>query len=193
MKNSFRRYGIRFFDILFAFSGLVGLLPLIVVIVTALLIVDGRPVIFSQVRVGKNNKNFVIYKFRTLPRSTDNVATHMLEAVNLSRVSLFLRSSKLDEVPQLLNVLLGEMSLVGPRPCLPTQTELINQRMANSIDSALPGITGYAQVNNVDMSNPSRLVQYDKKTVVDLNFSSYFRLLLLTVVGRGGGDVFNAK
>jgi len=102
-----------------------------------------------------------------------------------------LRRSKLDELPQLWNVLKGEMSLVGPRPCLPSQTELIAARERLGVYAVRPGITGLAQVNGIDMSTPELLAKTDAHMMRTLNLGHYLRYLVQTVVGKGGGDAIN--
>jgi O-antigen biosynthesis protein WbqP len=100
----------------------------------------------------------------------------------------FLRRTKLDELPQLWNVLKGEMSLVGPRPCLFNQEALIAARQDKGVLDVLPGITGLAQVNGIDMSDPERLAEWDERMLQQLTIVDYFKYLILTVVGRGSGD-----
>jgi lipopolysaccharide/colanic/teichoic acid biosynthesis glycosyltransferase len=116
------------------------------------------------------------------------VATHLADTSSVTRLGHFLRRTKLDELPQLWNVLRGDMSLVGPRPCLFSQKELIAARSARGVFNARPGITGLAQVNDIDMSTPELLAEMDAKMLKDLNIASYFRLILMTVFGKGFGD-----
>ena len=136
--------------------------------------------IFSQLRVGKNKKVFRIYKFRTLPVNVNpNLPTHTLHDVKLSAFYSFLRLSRLDELPQLLNIIRGELSLVGPRPCLTTQYSIIDLREKNKIFKVLPGITGYAQICSVDMSDPDNLIKHDMP-VKNLSMKFYFEMLIST-------------
>jgi len=104
-----------------------------------------------------------------------------------------LRRTKLDELPQLWNVLKGEMSLVGPRPCLFNQTELISERASRDVFDARPGITGLAQVNNIDMSTPKLLAETDARMLQEMTASAYFKYIFMTVGGKGAGDVVKAK
>jgi lipopolysaccharide/colanic/teichoic acid biosynthesis glycosyltransferase len=116
------------------------------------------------------------------------VATHLADAAAITRWGSFLRQSKLDELPQLWNVLKGEMSLVGPRPCLLSQCELIAERDSQGIFSARPGITGLAQINGIDMSNPKLLAEVDACMLQNLNMRTYFAYIIKTIVGAGRGD-----
>jgi lipopolysaccharide/colanic/teichoic acid biosynthesis glycosyltransferase len=151
------------------------------------LLESGSPLFFQQ-RVGKNQKLFTLVKFRSMTPNTKSVGTHQIDAASVTRMGNFLRKYKLDELPQLFNVLLGQMSLVGPRPCLPNQTELIIERSKRGVFEALPGITGLAQVNHVDMSTPRRLARYDRLMIERLNSRLYGKLIIATALGKGRGD-----
>jgi len=118
---------IRIIDFLASFFGLMLLLPVIFILYLIGLFDTGSP-IFKQKRVGKNQKPFTLYKFRTMNISTKSVATHLADKSDVTKFGSFLRKTKLDELPQLMNVLKGDMSLVGPRPCLYNQEELISER-----------------------------------------------------------------
>ena len=119
---------------------------------------------------------------------TESLATHLVENTKITNLGGMLRKTKLDELPQLWNVLRGDMSLVGPRPCLPSQSELINIRQKYDLYKYLPGITGLAQINGIDMSNPTLLANTDYKMMRNLNLNKYFYYLLLTFFGSGFGD-----
>ncbi|WP_237748668.1 sugar transferase [Nitrincola nitratireducens] len=147
----------------------------------------GSP-IFRQTRVGRNLQPFTLVKFRTMKPETASVATHLANSSDITPFGHFLRRTKLDELPQLWNVLKGEMSLVGPRPCLFNQQELIQEREALGVFNVPPGITGLAQVNNVDMSTPAKLAAMDQQMIQNLNLRQYFRYIFLTVLGKGQGD-----
>ncbi|RUO19608.1 lipid carrier--UDP-N-acetylgalactosaminyltransferase [Aliidiomarina iranensis] len=178
---------IRFFDFLFSLIGLVVGLPFLVILFVIGLFDTGSP-IFRQERVGRNGKAFTLIKFRTMPVNTASVATHLVNASTVTPFGNFLRRSKLDELPQLWNVLKGEMSLVGPRPCLFNQEELIAERSARGVLEARPGVTGLAQVNDIDMSTPVLLAETDARMLETLNLKDYFKYILMTATGKGQGD-----
>lgn len=178
---------IRFFDILFSSVGLLLLSPFILVLWLIGLFDTGSP-IFSQERVGKLKKPFKLYKFRSMHVHTKSVATHLANSSSITKYGSFLRKSKLDELPQLFNVLLGDMSLVGPRPNLFNQEELIIERDKRGVYNVVPGITGEAQINKIDMSTPERLAEMDAFMTQNLTFRKYFYYIVVTVLGKGSGD-----
>lgn len=178
---------IRILDMLFAFFGLILGSPVLLVLTILGLFDTGSP-FFRQTRVGRHQRPFTLLKFRTMRPDTTSVATHLADASAVTPLGTFLRRSKLDELPQLWNVLRGDMSLVGPRPCLFNQTELIAARADLGVFDARPGITGLAQVNGIDMSTPTLLAETDRKMLAELNITAYFRYLFMTVLGKGSGD-----
>lgn len=178
---------IRFFDVLFALLGLLVGFPVLVILIVVGFFDTGSP-IFIQERVGRNKKAFRLVKFRTMSKDTLSVASHLASSSSITPFGRFLRRSKLDELPQLWNVLQGEMSLVGPRPCLFNQEELIAERESRGVLMARPGITGLAQVNDIDMSTPRLLAETDEKMLAELNLFNYFRYIMLTIRGKGAGD-----
>ena len=178
---------IRLIDFLAAFSGLLLLWPLLLIITIIGLFDTGSP-IFIQTRVGKNQKQFKLIKFRTMSVETKSVASHLASNSSITKFGSFLRKTKIDELPQLINVLKGEMSLVGPRPNLFNQEELIKERDALGVYNVLPGVTGLAQVQNIDMSTPKLLAETDKQMIDTLNIINYFKYILMTVTGSGSGD-----
>lgn len=147
----------------------------------------GSP-LFRQERVGRHQKPFTLVKYRTMRPDTASVATHLADASAVTTMGHFLRRSKLDELPQLWNVLRGEMSLVGPRPCLFSQTELIDERESRGVFNARPGITGLAQINGIDMSTPRLLAETDALMLKEMGLRAYFSFILKTVTGSGSGD-----
>ena len=177
----------RIIDFVAAIVGLFILSPLIIVLLVILYIEHGKP-IFIQTRVGKNQKPFRLVKFRSMSPKAANLPTHEISADLITRTGKFIRATKLDELPQLWNVLKGEMSLVGPRPCLPTQDELISERAKRNVFNIRPGITGPAQVRNIDMSTPKLLAETDEQLVQYLSVAEYLKYVLLTVTGSGQGD-----
>lgn len=183
---------LRLLDFLLAAFGLVCGLPVLLLLLILGFLDTGSP-LFFQARVGKKQGPFTLVKFRTMKPETASVATHLADPSSVTRLGGFLRRSKLDELPQLWNVLLGDMSLVGPRPCLPNQAELIAERAARGVFAARPGITGLAQVQGIDMSTPKLLAETDARMLASLNTAAYVRYILQTVVGRGGGGRVKAK
>ncbi len=149
------------------------------------------PALFRQARVGRNARTFICYKFRTMFVATPQVATHEVSELAVTRVGAVLRRTKLDELPQLFNVIFGQMSLVGPRPCLPNQVELIAERQARGVLSIRPGITGLAQINDIDMSSPTLLAEWDLRYLQERSIWLDARILIGTVLGRGSGDRVN--
>ncbi|WP_166837725.1 sugar transferase [Rheinheimera pleomorphica] len=178
---------IRLLDIIFALCGLVLGFPLLVILTLIGLFDTGSP-IFRQVRVGRHKRPFTLVKFRTMQPDTAHVASHLASSSAITPFGGFLRKTKLDELPQLWNVLWGDMSLVGPRPCLFNQQELIAEREQRGVLNARPGITGLAQVNEIDMSTPVLLAETDAKMLQQLNLANYFKYILQTVAGKGSGD-----
>ena len=167
--------------------GIMALMPLFVFVVLVGIIDTGSP-IFRQTRVGQNKKTFVLIKFRTMKKQTESVPTHLVASGSVTTFGRFLRKTKIDELPQLWNVMKGEMSLVGPRPCLPSQKKLIAHRDKLNVFNVRPGVTGLAQINSLDMSAPEQLAKVDAKMIQKLNTHIYFKLIFLTLLGNGAGD-----
>jgi len=178
---------IRLFDVLFSALGLVFGFPVLLIIYVVGLFDTGSP-LFRQVRVGRNQQPFTLVKFRTMKVDTASVASHLASTSSITPLGGFLRRTKLDELPQLWNVLKGEMSLVGPRPGLFNQEELTAEREALGVYSVRPGITGLAQVNEIDMSTPKLLAQTDAQMIRDMSIAHYFSYIFQTVTGKGAGD-----
>lgn len=183
---------IRLFDLLFSILGILILLPVFLVLLLGGYLDTGSP-IFKQVRVGRNLKPFYLFKFRSMARDIGHMATHLANVHDITPWGRFLRKSKLDELPQLFNVLRGDMSLVGPRPNLFNQVDLINLRIAKNVYSVRPGITGEAQIKNTDMSSPELLARIDANMISGMNLLLYFKIIFLTIFGRGGGDPIQSK
>ena len=178
---------LRLFDLIFSFLGLLLGAPVLLTMYLVGLFDTGSP-LFRQVRVGRYQRAFTLVKFRTMRPDTKSVASHLADASAITRLGAFLRRTKLDELPQLWNVLKGEMSLVGPRPCLFNQSELINERAARAVFDSRPGITGLAQVSNIDMSTPALLAETDAKMLASLTVADYFSYIIQTISGKGAGD-----
>lgn len=178
---------LRVLDVVFATAGLLLLWPLLLLLWLIGLMDTGSP-LFRQERVGQYQRPFVLVKLRTMRPGTASVATHLTSASAVTRYGAFLRRSKLDELPQLWNVLRGDMSLVGPRPCLFNQSELIAERALRGVFSVRPGITGLAQVRGIDMSTPELLACTDAQMLQGLTPLRYLAYIVQTVAGRGRGD-----
>lgn len=178
---------LRSLDVLLSLLGLVLGSPALLVIYVLGLFDTGSP-LFLQQRVGRDKRPFTLVKFRTMRVNTASVATHLADASAVTRFGHFLRRTKLDELPQLWNVFRGDMSLVGPRPGLFNQKELTDARERQGVYTARPGITGLAQVNNIDMSTPELLAETDRRMLESLTVGAYFSYILMTVTGKGGGD-----
>ncbi len=183
---------IRFLDFTFSFLGLIFAFPFLILLTIIGFFDTGSP-IFRQERVGRNKKPFILVKFRTMNVNTASVASHLASASSITPFGHFLRRTKLDELPQLWNVVKGEMSLVGPRPCLFNQEELIEERESRGVLDVRPGITGLAQVNKIDMSTPKLLAETDQKMIRTISLLKYFKYILITVTGKGSGDRVNTK
>ena len=160
----------RIFDIIFSSLGVLILIPFfLILILLSKIYMDKGPIFFIQERVGKNKQPFNLYKFRSMYINTKSVATHLANTSSITPFGRFLRKSKLDELPQLWNVFVGDMSLVGPRPNLFNQEELIHERNSRGVYSVRPGITGLAQINKIDMSTPQLLAETDARMINELN------------------------
>lgn len=167
---------------------LLALSPLLLVLLVAVRLESTGPGLFRQMRVGHRLRHFVCYKLRTMAQGTPEGGTHTIAASAVTRLGRFLRATKLDELPQLWNVACGEMAFVGPRPCLPSQTELVAARDRLGVFEVLPGITGLGQVRGIDMSDPVRLAECDAEYLAKRSFGYDIRLLWCTLLGAGRED-----
>lgn len=154
--------------------------PVLLVAMLAIRTTSTGPAIFSQIRVGRGGALFACRKLRTMYRATPSLPTHEAPAGSVTAVGKVLRATKIDELPQLWNVIKGEMSLVGPRPCLPTQTELIERRKELGVLTALPGITGLAQIKGIDMSDPRLCAETDAVYIKAASIGLDLKILLGT-------------
>lgn len=178
----------RLVDIFSSGFGLIFGLPIFTVVGLIVGMTSKGGSLFRQVRVGQNEKVFTCNKFRTMKSGTSNVGTHEVEESSITAIGSFLRKTKLDEVPQLWNVLVGEMTLVGPRPNLPTQEDVILARRKYGVYKVRPGITGRSQINKIDMSEPVRLAISDSEYIALRSLTMDFSLLVQTILGKGSGD-----
>lgn len=174
----------RFFDIFFGMVAIIVLLPLFAVISLMILISDGRPVLFIQDRVGKDNKLFKIKKFRTMKNGTRNVAKDELHEYDsqVTPIGRFLRKTSLDELPQLFNIVEGTMSFVGPRPLIPEEDEIRQMRLQANVYSVSPGVTGWAQVKGRDFVSNEEKTAYDKEYVERSSLLFDIKILFKTVI-----------
>jgi len=173
---------IRCFDFFFSLISLILLLPLLIIIFFIGLFDNTSP-LFLQKRVGYNLKSFLLFKFRTMPINTRSAGTHLIRNVKLSSFGNFLRRTKIDEIPQLINVLFGDMSLVGPRPCLFNQKKLISERKKRGVYKVKPGITGLSQISGINMKTPTLLAKTDYKMIKEMNLFNYFYYIFRTIFG----------
>lgn len=171
-----------------ALFGLIAASPFVAVAVILIRLDSPGAAIFRQERVGRDRKPFICYKLRTMAAGTKQAGTHEISAASVTEIGRFLRATKLDEIPQLWNVVRGEMAFVGPRPCLPLQTELIHEREIRGVYTITPGITGLGQVRGIDMSDPVRLAEIDAEYLKMRSLALDLRLALQTVRGGGAGD-----
>ena len=161
---------------------LVILSPIFLIVGLLIFIQDGLPVFFKQKRVGVNYSFFYIYKFRTMKKDTPNVATHLLTNPEqyLLKIGALLRKLSLDELPNLINIIKGEMVFVGPRPALYNQDDLMGLRVAVGVDKLIPGITGWAQVNGRDELSLEQKVALEKEYLQKKSLLIDFQILIKT-------------
>jgi lipopolysaccharide/colanic/teichoic acid biosynthesis glycosyltransferase len=166
-------------------------LPALLICVLILLAIrvesPGNP-LFRQWRIGRDRRPFLLLKLRTMARGTAHLPSHEVDTDYITPLGRLLRRTKLDELPQIWNVLVGDMSFVGPRPCLPSQNELIEERERHGALRIRPGITGPAQLAGVDMSQPALLAWIDSEYAAHISFLQDMRILARTVLGAGRGD-----
>lgn len=178
----------RLFDLSLAVLLLVPASLIVAVAAIAVALDSPGPAFFRQIRVGRQRKPFALIKLRTMTHGTRTAASHEISDTAVTRVGSFLRKWKIDELPQIWSVLVGDMSFVGPRPCLPTQELLIAERDRRGVFAMRPGITGPAQLAKVDMSTPVRLAEIDSTYAAQRTFGADLAILAATVAGRGRGD-----
>lgn len=186
-------YGVlkRFFDIILSLVAIIVFSWLLVIIAIAIVVEDKGNILFKQKRIGKNKKEFYIYKFRTMKVSTPkDVPTHLLDNPEsyITKIGGFLRKTSLDELPQLFNILKGDMSIVGPRPALWNQFDLIDLRDKNDSNSVRPGLTGWAQVNGRDELPIDVKAGFDGEYIKKMSIVFDIKIILMTVV-----SVFTSK
>ena len=181
----------RFFDIVLSLVAIIVFSWLLIIIAVAIVVEDKGNILFKQKRIGKNKKEFYIYKFRTMKVSTPkDVPTHLLDNPEsyITKIGGFLRKTSLDELPQLFNILKGDMSIVGPRPALWNQFDLIALRDENGSNSVRPGLTGWAQVNGRDELPIDVKAGFDGEYIKKMSIIFDIKIILMTVV-----SVFTSK
>jgi O-antigen biosynthesis protein WbqP len=178
----------RMFDISASAAGLVILSPLLLLVALAVAVTSRGGIFFVHPRVGRFERTFPCYKFRTMAAHAPVAGSHEVSSQWITPVGKFLRRRKIDELPQLYNVLRGEMSLVGPRPCLPSQDEVIAARRKRDVFTVRPGIAGPAQLASIDMSTPEKLAEADAAYIARRDFLGDLRIIAATIRGRGAGD-----
>ena len=186
-------YGVlkRFFDIILSLVAIIVFSWLLIIIAIAIVVEDKGNILFKQKRIGKNKKEFYIYKFRTMKVSTPkDVPTHLLDNPEsyITKIGGFLRKTSLNELPQLFNILKGDMSIVGPRPALWNQFDLIDLRDKNGSNSVRPGLTGWAQVNGRDELPIDVKAGFDGEYIKKMSIVFDIKIILMTVV-----SVFTSK
>lgn len=169
-------------DIFVATVCIALLSPFLACIAVGVRLSSPGPAIFRQYRVGREGRPFCLFKFRSMPASTGDVASDRLGAIDIGRFGRFIRRTNLDELPQLVNILRGDMSLVGPRPPLPSQLELIEMRKDNGALSCRPGLTGLAQVNSFDGMSVSEKAAYDGQYAAKISFGGDVAIVLKTFI-----------
>lgn len=188
----------RLLDIFASLSAIIILFPVFVAIAIIVLISDGKPVVYRQKRVGKNAELFTIYKFRTMKNGTRLAATNDLKESDNSMIACgsLLRKTSLDELPQLFNILKGDMSFVGPRPLIPEEKEIHQLRKENNIYCVRPGLTGYAQVNGRDKCTIEEKVRLDREYIdkkslafdTKIFFKTFINVFTMSDVVEGGKE-----
>lgn len=174
----------RCFDFVISLIGIIVLSPILLILALIIKCTSPGPILFKQKRIGIDNKEFKIYKFRTMRTDTPNVATHLLKNPEkyITPIGKFMRKTSLDELPQLFNILKGEMSIVGPRPALYNQYDLIEMRTKVNVHTVRPGLTGLAQVSGRDELELDKKVHFDELYLQRQSFFYDLKLIFLTVV-----------
>lgn len=178
----YKLFGKRMLDISIVFIAVICLSPLMIIVALLIKIVDPGPIIFKQNRVGRNGDKFSFFKFRSMPVNTGDLASDEVGQVKLTWVGKMIRRTNIDELPQLLNILKGDMSIVGPRPPIESQDELIEIRKVNGALDLCPGLTGYAQVNSFDGMTVSEKASFDGIYAQDISFLNDVKIILNTVL-----------
>ena len=180
-RKMYRRFGKRILDVLLAAVALIILSPVIWGIAAAIKVGDHGPALFKQRRVGRNAQEFTFLKFRSMPEDSPVVESSAADTLQVTRVGRIIRRTSLDELPQLINIVRGDMSIVGPRPPLAAQTELIELRRANGSIELRPGLTGLAQINSFDGMSPEDKARWDGRYARTVSFLTDATIMVRTV------------
>ena len=178
----YKKIGKRVFDIFIVFSAVAILSPLMLLTAVMIKVFDPGPIIFKQNRIGRNGDSFSFYKFRSMPVNTGDIASDKVGQVQLTWVGKVIRRTNIDELPQLLNILKGDMSIVGPRPPIGNQSELIQIRTENGALELRPGLTGLAQVNSFDGMTVPEKATFDGQYARNISFFEDVKIILNTVL-----------
>ncbi|MGB4298187.1 MAG: sugar transferase [Candidatus Saccharicenans sp.] len=178
--RAYQKWGKRLFDITLSVISLVFLSPLCILISLGILIEDGRPIIFKQKRVGKDGKQFIIYKFRSMAKNLGDIPSAEAKNVYITRVGGVIRRLSLDELPQLVNVIKGDMSIVGPRAPLPSQGRLCQLRKDLGAMGLRPGLTGLAQVNSYDGMPEDEKAKWDSIYAKNISLTTDLSIIMRT-------------
>lgn len=176
------RFGKRFFDITFSIFGAIFLMPFLFFAAIMIKIFDPGPVIFKQKRIGLLGKSFDFYKFRSMPVNTGDIPSDQVGMVKLTWVGRFIRRTNIDELPQLFNILKGDMSIVGPRPPIGSQRELIELRRHSGALNCRPGLTGLAQVSSYDGMKVPEKAALDARYANSISFRLDVFIILKTFI-----------
>ncbi len=176
----YQRYGKRLLDLFVAGAAFVVCLPIMGVTAVAIMLEDGRPVLFRQQRVGQQGHPFTILKFRSMPVNTGDVPSARAKTIRITRIGGIIRRTNIDELPQLLNIIRGDMSIVGPRPALASQQDLCAMRQQQGVFRCRPGLTGLAQVNSYNGMPDTEKVGWDAKYCTHVTFTGDIRIILRT-------------
>ncbi len=168
----------RYFDIFFSIISIIFFMPIFLIIAISIMIFDNGPIIFKQIRIG--HRVFTIYKFRTLPISTQNIPSNSLQNIKITKIGEILRRTNADELPQLINILKGDMSFVGPRPCLESQKDLIKKRKLNNVCFLKAGLTGLAQINSYNGMSLEKKSLYEEIYLRKMSFALDFSIIIKT-------------
>jgi O-antigen biosynthesis protein WbqP len=176
----YRNIGKRAFDLLVVVGAFLMLWPFMAFVAILIKIFDPGPIFFKQLRTGKGGENFWFYKFRSMPVNTGDIASDKLGEVKLTWIGKFIRRTNIDELPQLLNIFFGDMSVVGPRPPIPSQVELIELRRQNGALNLRPGLTGLAQVNSFNGMRAADKAAFDEQYANNVTLINDIKIILKT-------------